>query len=140
VFDSHFARYSFNMGNDNSAPARPVNKLSKPKTNSWGNLVSPKLGSHSRHNSQSNVLRYSVTAGEAVVDEAAEQEDPAGIRRMLRPESSQGEISPLDMNGDDVGGDYFDSLDRSSMSNSQVLEVEEDRLIPIHRYSLSTKR
>lgn len=102
--------------------------------------MSPKLGSHSRHNSQYNFQRFPVGAGEAVVDEAAKQEDAVGTRRMLGPEISQGEISPFDMNGDDVDGDYFDSFERFPIDNSQILEVEEDGSIPTHRNSLSPTR
>lgn len=128
------------MGNGQSAPARPANKLSKPRTNSWGKILSPKLESHSRHNSQSNVLQCSPAAGEAVVDEAAEQEDTAEIQRLVRTESSQEEPSPLDINGEDARGDYFDSFNKSSVGNSQVVEVEENGPIPTHSYSLSSKR
>jgi hypothetical protein len=135
VFDFHLTCCSFNMGNGQSTPAprRPSNKLSKPRTNSVGNLTTQKLVSQSFCDSQPNILRYNEASGEATVGEAAGQEDISGTQTR-----TQGNASQLDSNST-MDNDYFDALDRWSMSNSRAVDAEEDRLVPQHRYNLPTK-
>jgi hypothetical protein len=105
-----------------------------------GNLTAQKLVSQSFCDSQPNILRYNEASGEATVGEAAGQEDISGTQtRMFSPKSSQGDTSQLDTNST-MDNDYFDALDRWSMSNSRAVDAEEDKLVSQHRYNLSTKR
>ena len=102
--------------------------------------MSPKFGSRSRCNSQPNILRYSLGTAETIVSEDAEQEGAGGIQpRLLRPQSSQGDISPMDIHTD-IDGDYFDAADGLAMNNSQALEIEEDKPNSPIRGGSSTKR
>src|ERR1700716_291799 len=101
------------MGNGHSVPLPPkaANKLSKPKTNSWGHLMSPKFRLRSRWSSQPNILRYGPDVEEAIASEGVGQEDTGGMQsRLLRPQSSHGHVSQMDIQSD-VDGDYFTPAD-----------------------------
>lgn len=124
-----FSRCIVKMGNGQSAPPpqKATNKLSKPRTNSWGPLTSPKFGSRGRCSSQPNILRYSQGPADTMVSEDVEQQDAAGgvHGRLLRPTSSHGDISPMDIHTE-IDSDYFDAADTLSESKHQAVEVEVD--------------
>lgn len=102
--------------------------------------MSPKFGSRSRCNSQPNILRYSLGTTETIVSEDGEQEGVCGIQPpLLRPRSSQGDISPMDIHTD-IDRDYFDAADGLTMKNSQPVEIEEDKPKSPIRGSASAKR
>jgi hypothetical protein len=95
-----FFFYSFVMGQEQSAPAprrgRAPNKLSKPRTNSSGNLISKIPGTPSRQNSQSNNAspiksRQSLLLTDVVVGKAGEKKEEKQRKRMslFRSKSSQ---------------------------------------------------
>lgn len=113
------------MGNGQSAPpsSKAANKLSKPRTNSWGKLMGPKFRPRSRFNSEPNILRYSHDTEETTVSEVSGQEDTG---RLFRPKSSHGEIVQADIN-DDVNGDHVESAEILPVSNPQIVVVEEDK-------------
>jgi hypothetical protein len=77
---------------------------------------------------------------EAIASEGVGQEDTGGIQsRLLRPHSSQRDVSQMDIESD-VDGDYFDPADALSMNNSQVVEVEDNEPNSPIRGGGSTKR
>lgn len=98
------------MGQEQSAPAprrgKASNKLSKPRTNSSGNLISKVPGTPSRQNSQSRNAsptksRHSLLPADDVVGEAREKKEQKTRKRMslFRSRSSQAKSkSTLDFN------------------------------------------
>lgn len=127
------------MGNGQSTPPsqKAVNKLSKPRTNSWGTLTSPKFGARSWWSSQPNILQYSLGSGEAAAGEDLGEDGTEG--RLFRSKSSQGDASQVDVNSN-VDGDHFDSSDRLSVKNPQTAEVEENTPNSPTRCGISPKR
>jgi hypothetical protein len=125
---SRFSRCIVKMGNGQSAPPpqKATNKLSKPRTNSWGPLTSPKFGSRSRCSSQPNILQCHQSATEISASEDVEQEAAGGVHtRLLRRTDSHGDISPMDIHTQ-IDGDYFDAADTLTVSSPQAGEVEDD--------------
>lgn len=125
--DSRFSRCVVKMGNGQSTspPQKAANKLSKPRTGSWAPLTSPKFGTRNRCSSQPNITQYNLGTVETIASEVVEQETAGGGQAsLLRPMSSHGDISPMDVRTD-LNGDYFDTAVGSTMNNSQGVEGED---------------
>jgi hypothetical protein len=102
--------------------------------------MSPKFRLRSRWPSQPNILRYGPDVEEAIASEGVGQEDTGGLQsRLLRPQSSHGHVSQMDIQSD-VDGDYFNPADGLSMNNSQTVEVEENEPNSPLRGGASPKR
>jgi hypothetical protein len=77
---------------------------------------------------------------EAIASEGVGQEGTGGIQsRLPRPQSSQGDVSQMDIQSD-VDGDYFDPADALFMNNPQAVEVEENEPNSPIPSGVSTKR
>jgi len=141
IHKAPFSFYLFIMGQEQSVPAprRAPNKLSKPRTNTTGNLISKIPGTPSRQNSQSNnasptkskqSLLFPADVGEAV---EKKEEKPRKRMSLFRSKSSQAKERQLELQLDTgVAREFVDPspverpVRRHSRANSVTFEEQKE--------------